>query len=165
MFSELPQIADIGQRRQPPLAEVIPAYQRFSRSYTARYRSSHVIQWITWAERTHAVIRMANAILRERPTGTPRPRTFVRRGRFLGSRVAATVYTKRNCLGATRHFRSWGQTGPTINLATIAPLTRSGHSAFRSESTALGAASNDKVHCPPPAWERFCLLLPGATRP
>ena len=30
--------------------------------------------------------------------------------------------TKRNCPGRTRHFRSWGQTGRTISLATTAAL-------------------------------------------
>jgi len=40
---------------------------------------------------------------------------------FGKARMAAPG-TKRNCLGEYGNFRSWGQTGRTINLATTAAL-------------------------------------------
>ena len=40
-------------------------------------------------------------------------------------RLTSGIGTKRNCLGATRHFRSSGQTGRTINLAMTAARVES----------------------------------------
>jgi len=37
-------------------------------------------------------------------------------------RQMSAIGTERNCLGAHGHFRSWGHTGRTINLATTAAL-------------------------------------------